>query len=181
MFEKDLIMNTGTRAATTALLGNELIAVISDARWLLLAIMICVLADFRYGWGESNKRFIEARKNGDKIRMAEYRWRTSRALRRTINKFLDYIMWVSIGMFAGMAILEPIGVDHILGGVAATAVAIICEAKSFCGHFFYLRGVKIQQKTITGFIRAFVVALLKKKDADVGEAVEESLNNINKK
>ena len=115
-------MNSGTRAFTFAMMGNELVSVIYDSRWLLATILICVLADFRYGWGESCKRYNRAKAKGDKIVMAQYKWRTSRAIRRTINKLMDYIMWVSIGAFIGMALLKPIGVDYMMGGVVLSVV-----------------------------------------------------------
>lgn len=178
MFEKDVVMNTGTRATATALLGSELVMIITDARWLLLTIFICVAADFRFGWGESSKRYKEAKDKNDKLTMLQYKWHTSRAWRRTINKSIDYLIWVSVGMFLGMALLEPIGLSHIYGGVAATAIAVFCEARSFCGHFFYLHGLEIEQKSITGFLKAFAVAFAKRKDEDVGEALEHGFNSI---
>ena len=174
------VMETGTRAVSMTLFGSEMINVISDARWMLLAITICVMADFRYGWGESSKRYKRAKEKGDKIVMEQYKWRTSRAMRRTVNKLIDYFMWVTLGMFFGWAILKPLGVDHIMGGVVATAVAIACEAKSFCGHFFYLHGIKIEEKSVKGFLRAFVVAFAKRKNEDLGEALEEGFNNNDK-
>ena len=180
LFDNDNVMNTGTRAVGIAVFGSELMSVMIDARWMLLAITVCVLADFRYGWGESSKRYKKAKEKGDKIVMAQYKWRTSRAMRRTVNKLIDYFMWVTLGMFFGWAILKPIGGDHIMGGVVATAVAIACEAKSFCGHFFYLHGIKIEEKSVKGFLRAFVVAFAKRKNADIGEALEEGFNNNDK-
>lgn len=62
MFEQDVYMNSGTRMFTFAMMGNELVAVIYDARWFLATILLCVLADFRFGWGESSKRFNMAKK-----------------------------------------------------------------------------------------------------------------------
>ena len=180
MFEQEISMNSGTRILTFAMMGNELVAIIYDARWLLTAILICVLADFRYGWGESSKRYSRAKAKGDKIVMAQYRWRTSRALRRTVNKLMDYIMWVSIGICVGMALFKPIGIDYMIGGVIATAVAIFCEAKSFCGHFFWLHGIKIEEKSVKGFLKAFVVAFAKRKSADIGEALEQGFNSNDK-
>ena len=109
--------------------------------------------------------------------MVQYHWRTSRAIRRTINKLVDYVVWVTLGMAIGMALLEPVGVDHIFGGVAATAIAVTCEAKSFFGHFFYLHGVNVEQKTVIGFFRAFIIALVKKKNEDFGDALEEGFNH----
>ena len=172
-------MNTGTKAVSLVLMGNELTAIISDARWLLIVISVCVVADFRYGWGESHKRYNIAKERGDNIEMHEYKWRTSRALRRTVNKLVDYFIWVCLGMLVGWAILRPLGIDYMLGGIAATAVAVGCEAKSFIGHFFYLHGIRIEQKSVGGFLKAFVVAFAKKKNADIGEALEDAFDNNN--
>lgn len=180
MFEQEVYMNSGTRMFTFAMMGNELVTVIYDSRWLLATILLCVIADFRFGWGESSKRYNRAKEKGDKLVMAQYKWRTSRAIRRTINKLMDYIMWVSIGAFIGMALLKPIGVDYMMGGVVATFIAVGCEAKSFCGHFFWLHGVRMEEKSIKGFFRAFVVAFAKRKNEDLGEALEEGFNNNDK-
>lgn len=171
----DVTGNTGTRALSSALLGSEMVTIIYDARWMLLLIIICVVGDFRYGWGESSKRYAAAQATDDKLCMAQYKWRTSRAVRRTINKLIDYLIWVTIGMFAGMAILEPLGVSHIIGGVVATTIAVLCEAKSFFGHFMYLHGMVVEKRTVVGFAKAFCVALTKKKVPEVGEALEELL------
>lgn len=167
--------NTGTRFLG-GLLSAEMIAVFYDMRWMLLLIALCVIADFRYGWGESSARYERAKKKGDKILMVQYRWRTSRAIRRTINKLIDYVVWVIVGMAIGMAILEPVGVNHVFGGVCATAIAVVCEAKSFLGHFFYLHGVKMGEQTIAGFFKAVIIALAKKKNEDFGDAIEEGFN-----
>ena len=174
----DVTGNTGTRVLTLALFGGELAGVISDARWLLLAIFLCVVADFRYGWGESSLRYERARRKGDKVVMSQYRWRTSRAVRRTVNKLVDYVMWICVGMAVGMAVLAPMGADHKWGGTVAAAVAIACEAKSFAGHFFYLHGIRMDGKGVKGFFKAFVVAFAKKKDKDIGEAIEQGLEGM---
>ena len=173
--------NTGTRALTLAVFGGELAGVISDARWLLLAIFLCVVADFRYGWGESSLRYERARRKGDKVVMSQYRWRTSRAVRRTVNKLVDYVVWLVVGVAVGMAVLAPLGADYRWGGTVAAVVAIACEAKSFIGHFFYLHGIRIEERTVKGFLRAFVVALAKKKDKDIGEALEKGFDETDKK
>ena len=176
MIENYTGMNTGTRVVGMAFMGGELVRIIYDARWLLAVITLCVMADFWYGLSESRKRYERAKQKKDKIVMAQYRWRTSRAVRRTVNKLVDYIMWVSLGVFTGFALLRPLGADYMLGGIAATAVAVGCEAKSFIGHFFYLRGVRMERKTVGGFLKAFVVALAKRKDADIGVALEDALD-----
>lgn len=175
MVTTEVAGNTGTRFLG-GVLSIEFVSVLADMRWMLLLIVLCVIADFRYGWGESSKRYEEAKRNGDKILMMQYAWRTSRALRRTINKLIDYVVWAVVGMAVGMAILEPMGVNHIFGGVVSTAIAVLCEAKSFFGHFFYLHGVTYNDSTFMGFAKAFIVALVKRKSEDMGAALEDSLN-----
>lgn len=172
MADIDITGNTGTRVLTFSLFGSELAGVISDSRWLLLAIFLCVVADFRYGWGESHRRYGRAREKGDKVVMSQYKWRTSRAVRRTVNKLVDYIMWICVGMAVGMAVIAPMGANYRWGGVVAAAVAILCEMKSVLGHFFYLHGIRIEEKSVKGFVKAFVVAFAKKKNKDLGEALE---------
>lgn len=177
MMTTDVVGNTGTRFLG-GILSAEMIAVFHDMRWMLLLIALCVIADFRYGWGESSRRYSEAVRKGDKLMMVQYQWRTSRAVRRTMNKLIDYLIWVVVGMSIGMAILEPIGVNHIFGGVVATAIAVTCESKSFFGHFFYLHGVNVEQKTLVGFFKAFFISLLKRKNEDLGEAVEDGFDKV---
>lgn len=173
-------LNTGTRAGIITLLSSELATMVADARWMMLAIMICVIADFRYGWGESSKRYHEAKQNGNEFMANQYKWRTSRAVRRSINKAIDYFIWLVVGMFIGVAIIKPLNADYIYGVWVATIVAIGCELKSILGHFMFLHGVVVEQRTIKGFVKAFVVALAKRKNRDVGEALEAGFNNINK-
>lgn len=178
--EQTGLMNTGTRASVVTLLGGELAVMVYDARWMMLAIFLCVVADFRYGWGESAKRYALAKNKGSEVLMAQYRWRTSRALRRSVNKMIDYIIWLAVGMIVGVAIIKPLGVDYIFGVLGATILAVACELKSIVGHFMFLHGVVIEQKTIKGFLKAFVIALAKRKNRDVGEAIEEGFNEIEK-
>lgn len=172
MITTDVVGNTGTRFFG-GVLTAEMITVVGDMRWMLLLVTLCVVADFRYGWGESSKRYNDAKREGNKMLMLQYQWRTSRAVRRSCNKAIDYLIWMVVGMAIGMAILEPMGINHIFGGLVATAIAVICEAKSFMGHFFYLHGISCEEKTVTGFMKAVAVALAKRKNRDFGEALEE--------
>jgi len=171
-------MNSGAKVISIGAIGMEMELLLYDARWMLLLIFLCIIADFQFGWKESNKRYREALEQGDTVLADKYRWHLSRALRRTGNKFMDYIVWVSVGLALGLALLQPLGIDYTLGGVAATAVIVCgCELPSAFGHFFYLHGVQVEKKTVTGFVKAFTVALAKRKDRDVGEALEDAISN----
>lgn len=168
----ELTGNTGTRFLGT-LLTAEMVGVVCDMRWMLLLVVVLVVADFHFGRAENNKRLHDATKQQDTLMASQYQWRTSRAIRRTVNKTIDYLIWIIVGMAVGMAVLEPVGVEHELGGVVATSVIVFCECKSLFGHFFYLHGVVMQEKTLKNFVRAVIVAVVRKRNPDLGDAVEE--------
>ena len=56
-------------------------------------------------------------------------------------------------------------------------IACGCEIFSIFGHFFFLRGVTVEKRNLVGFFKALLVALARRKDEDVGEALDEALNN----
>lgn len=164
-----------TKALMLVLTGSELTGILYDARWLLLLIALCVAADFRYGWGESRKRYGEAKAAGDAAAMEKYRWHKSRAIRRTLNKLTDYVVWVAVGVTVGNALLDPMGLPRVYGGVAAAAVVVLCEGISFTGHFLYLRGIELQSRTVGGFLKGLVIGFAKSRDPDIGQGIEEGL------
>lgn len=178
MMQETAAGNVVTRSAWLALLYGELTEIVWETRWLMLAVLLCIAADLRYGWGECSKRYSQAKAQGDTMLMDKYKWRSSRAWRRSMNKTLDYFLWVVLGAFVGKAILESVGVDYIYGSIVMAGVAIVCEAASFFGHFFYLHGVAVEQRTVSGFIRAFMVSVIKAKNETVGEAVEAGLDAV---
>jgi len=110
-------METGTKVGFIAILEGELSGMVFDSRWMLALILLCVMADFRFGWADSSKRYNEAKAAGNAVLMDKYKWHTSRAWRRTMNKLMDYIVWVIMGQIVGMAALRPFGIDYTYGGV----------------------------------------------------------------
>lgn len=171
------IDGTALRAGGTLILYNEVISVIYDARWAIAFLVLLIMTDFRYGWGENSKRYSQAKEEGKETLAIHFKWRTSRAVRRTLNKFMDYFFLMMVFAALGMALLEPIGVSHIYGAYGAACIAFFCEFKSIAGHFFYLRGVRVVDKTLGGFLKAFVVAFAKRKSQDIGEALDEALDS----
>lgn len=174
-------MGTGTRGVTFVVFGGEIGAMLLDMRWGLMLLILLVVADFRYGWGESAKRYKQAKKEKNEILMEHYRWHTSRAVRRTLNKLADYIVIMLMCGAIGMAIFEPIGLDHIYGAWIGAVIACVCEIVSIFGHFFYLHGVHVETKTIKGFFKALVVAFAKRKDPDVGKSLQEAFDKTDGK
>lgn len=175
-----MVSSTAPKSIGILVMGNEIVTMIGESRWALLLLLILTFADFKFGLGESNKRYAVAKKSNDAVLMDKYKWRTSRAIRRTANKLTDYLMLMVVGMCFGMALLEPMGVDYLYGAYAVAAVAAFCEIKSIGGHFLYLHGVAVEERTISGFLKAFVVAIVRRKSHDVGEALNEAFKENDK-
>lgn len=175
-------MNSGARlmaAMGIAEIELEWGALFYDARWMLLLVFVSILADFRFGWEDSRKRYNEAKEAGDTVLADKYRWHLSRAVRRTMCKLMDYTTFIVLGLAVGMGLLDPVGVNYMYGGVAVTAVIVgLSEMPSVFGHFFHIYGVQVERKTLMGFLRAFSVALARRKNPDVGDALEEGFKEM---
>lgn len=165
---------TGAKTFSILLFWGELAEMLSDMRWAILLLLLLIIADFRYGWGESNKRYHEALESHDPLHADMYRWHTSRAIRRTANKFADYVVMMLLVGVLGKAVLEPVGIDSDYGSWLGAIIAFLCEGLSVAGHFLYLRGIEIKQRSLWGYMKAVLIALLKRKSPDLGEAVEEA-------
>ena len=177
---KDIVMNTGTRGGMILLMQQEMLDILFRCKWMILLVVIVVVADFWYGKSESCKRYERAVNDNDTAHQLEYRWRTSRAIRRTCNKFIDYMLWLCVAVILGMAFLDPLGVDFIYAVVGAMSLAMYCELKSLLGHFFFLRGMPVKERTVKGFFKSVLVSYLKHKSPDIGEAVEDGFKENDK-
>lgn len=177
----DISQGASLRAAGLAVFLGELYDVAFSMRWALLLLMMLIIADFRYGWEESSRRRQLAIKRGDAQAAEYYRWHTSRAIRRTLNKLVDYVIYILLFGTAGKALLAPVGIGYEWSAWAVAAVECFCELSSVSGHFFYMRGVKVEKRTIKGFMRALIIAFARRKSEDVGAAVEDAFNKTDKK
>ncbi len=122
MEERNII----TGVAATTLSGIYEFAV--PLRWLLLLGVVLIITDLRFGLRASRKR-------GDTIR-------TSRAIRRTVNKMVDYICWVLLAGTLGAAFGESIGV-HILPVVVMVVIYGV-EINSCFSNYFESRGARLK-------------------------------------
>lgn len=176
-----LIPHTDTSAATAilkwifAVCLTPLYTVYSGAEWYLLTVLVAIAVDYRFGRGESQKRYNDAKDTGDKAVMLHYEWRKSRAWRRTLTKAGDYFLIITLGVFIGHAFLPSVGVAYWWGGFVATAVCLLCELLSIAGHFLYLRGVEVSGKGVRKAVTRFAVSLARRKDPDIGDALGDAL------
>lgn len=150
------ITTTTDKAIVVGTMGGEALSALYDLRWMLVLIVVLILADFWFGVSSSlNKR---------------EHFRFSRAGRRTCNKAVDYITYLILGSVLGLAIFEPLGwATHTTTAAVGLGFGCVWEMDSIVGHVCALHGIRNRFS-----VKRFIIALLKKKDDDVGEAVEEA-------
>lgn len=142
----------------------EVLQVLFDLRWLVLFIIVLVFTDFWSGLTASVK-----------VRKEDFR--ISRALRRTIVKFLEYINFIIFGLLLAKAILEPFGIgSNVIGGAIGAACALLIEFDSIYGHVCDIHGVKNRIS-----LKRLFINYVKRKDESIGGALEETLNEKNDK
>lgn len=155
---KGSITTSGTKAAVVTTMGGEALSALYDLRWMLVFIVVLILADFWFGISESLK-------NNEQFRF-------SRAGRRTCNKAVDYITYLLVGALIGLAIFEPLGwADHVVTAAVGLGFGCVWEIDSIVGHVCGLHGIANRFS-----VKRFIISLVKKKNEDVGEALEEAMD-----
>lgn len=97
-------------------------------RWFFLLGFILILADLRFG--------ISAAK------IRKERVRTSRAIRRTVNKIIDYLCWIFTAGALGSTFGVPFGITTLPALVMLVVYGI--EINSCFANYFEAKGKKIK-------------------------------------
>ncbi len=158
--------NIGTQGLTWALLGSEAIGVLYDLRWMLMCVAVLIVTDFWWGTKETNRRFEETKDE-------KYRWRFSRAGRRSLNKCIDFLTYLLVGATLGMAIFEPLGIcSHTISGALALALGALFDISSIIGHVCYLHGISTKGGILPILWRILAKVARRKSDL-LADAMEE--------
>lgn len=165
----------GAKALMWGSIGTELIGVVYDLRYMVICSVVLILADLWWGYSESKLRLSEAKEKGSAALEEKFKWHKSRAGRRTANKVVDYLTYLVVGAFIGLAITEPMDIcSHIWSAAIGLGIGCACEIASIIGHIAYVKlGVEIS--LVDGwrvFVR-FLGKLIKSKSNEIGEAVED--------
>jgi uncharacterized membrane protein len=107
--------------------------------WFLLLAIILILGDLRFGIAAAQKR-------GEKIR-------PSRAVRRSLNKLVDYICWLSIATVVGVNFGSVFGLPLL--SVIIMAVVCIIEMSSIIDNYLEYKGIKQKVNVIKLIARIF--------------------------
>lgn len=113
------------RALLTAVLAIVAEFYAHLAPWLLLGLVLC-LCDLRFG-------IKAARKRGEVIR-------TSRMWRRTINKIIDYLCWVTVAEVLSRTFAPTLGAPVVSMVVLFVVYGI--ELSSCINNYFEYKGVR---------------------------------------
>ena len=152
-------METEGKAIVWGTMGMECITAIYDLRWMIVLIVVLIVADFWFGLSESLFNHEE--------------FRFSRAGRRTCNKLVDYLTYLLLGAVIGLAIFEPLNITtHTVTAAIGLGFGCLWEVDSIVGHICALHGVKSKFS-----VKRLIISLLKRKNKEVGEAIEEALKD----
>lgn len=158
-------LTNGTRAITVGAMGAEATAALWDLRWMIVLIVVLILADFWFGVSDSKKKGTV------------FHW--SRAWRRTCNKLVDYVTYLIVGALIGIGLTEPWGLcTHTQTAAIGISLACIIEVYSIGGHVCSLHD--IEPKNVRRGVRRFFISFAKRKDADIGEALEDAIGEDGK-
>jgi MFS family permease len=94
--------------------------------WFLILAIILILGDLRFG-------IAAAKKRGERIR-------PSRAVRRSINKLVDYICWLSIATVVGINFGTVFDVPLL--SVIIMAIVCLIELSSIIDNYLEYKGIK---------------------------------------
>jgi hypothetical protein len=173
--------NIGSKGVVWSVLGGELIGVVFELRYMIIFSFVLILADFWWGHSESMKRYQEAIEAKDSVGMEKYKWQKSRAIRRTANKVVDYVTYLLVGAFLGLAITEPLGWgNHLYAAIVGLGIGCLAEIASIVGHYCYVKfGIEIKIVDVWKWLLRFVVNLFKIK-SQIGSALEETIKEEEK-
>ena len=165
---------TGAKAVLWGSIGSELIGVVYDLRYMVICSFALILADLWWGYSESQKRLAHAKEIGNATLQEKYRWRKSRAVRKTANKLVDYLTYLVVGAFMGLAITEPMEIcSHVWTAAIGLGLGCGCEIASIVGHIAYVK-MDMEISLVDGwkaFMR-FLGRLIRSKSMEIGDAVE---------
>jgi MFS family permease len=125
--------------------------------WFLILAIILILGDLRFG-------IAAAKKRGERIR-------PSRAVRRSINKLVDYICWLSIATVVGINFGTVFDVPLL--SVIIMAIVCLIELSSIIDNYLEYKGIK--QKV--NLIKLIANIFRRPEIEDVLESTEKTEQN----
>jgi len=171
--------NLGKNGLLWSVFGGEMVAVGFELRYMILLSIILILSDFWWGHSETMKRYHIAEKANDTRGMEKYKWHKSKAIRRTSAKLVDYITYMLIGAFFGLAIIEPMGGwGHVITAAIGLGIGCLAELASIIGHYCYVKfDMEIKVVDVWRWLIKFVANVFRSKGNAIGNALDKTIND----
>lgn len=152
MQERNVISGASATIFSSFVEGWESLVV-----WLIVAFVL-ILADLKFGVQAAWKR-------GEKIR-------GSRVIRRTVNKMVDYICWISIAWVLGNSFGRVFDIPLL----AAIVMLVVCsiEVSSIFDNYFEYRGLNKRFNVWKFFSKIFRISAIE-------ESIEDKTTDENNK
>lgn len=168
-------INIGSKTIIWTTFGMELLQVVYDLRYMVIASVVLILADMWWGYSASRKRLEDANRRRSATLQDKYKWHKSRAVRRTFNKFVDYLTYLIVGAVLGLAITEPMEIcSHVWTAALGLGIGGGCEIASIVGHVVYVKlGVEVSALDAWRAMMRFLGRIIRQRSNEIGSAVEE--------
>ena len=158
MQERNVISGTTATIFSSFVDGWENLVI-----WLIVAFVL-ILADLKFGVQASAKR-------GEKIR-------GSRVIRRTVNKMVDYVCWVSIAWVLGNSFGKVFEIPLLV----AIIMLIVCsiEVSSIFDNYFEYKGLRKHFNVWKFFSKIFKISAIEEsieEESIEEKSIEEEKNN----
>ena len=144
MQERNVISGTTATIFSSFVEGWESLVI-----WLIVAFVL-ILADLKFGVQASIKR-------GEKIR-------GSRMIRRTVNKMVDYICWISIAWVLGNSFGKVFDIPLLV----AIIMLVVCsiEISSIFDNYFEYKGLSKRFNVWRFFSKLFKISAIEESIED---------------
>lgn len=167
--DNSIMLRSVTGVSLAATFTNDVVSQFYAMRYLILLCIVLIIVDYRWG-------IKRARKQNEEIRR-------SKAWRRTVNKFCDYICWLLLAGTLALAFSTPIAdifscraqlVAEIIS-IGTMSIAIGCELESIYKNWKIYRG--FEGKKFLEILKIFTVSLVRRENKNVGDALNDALDN----
>jgi hypothetical protein len=139
------------------MMSGELTTLIYDLRWAVALCASLIIADLWLGCRTASMMGKAVRK--------------SRAIRRTANKFVDYLMYMLVAAMIGMVVEQMGWWTHTTVALFGIMLGCFCEIESIWGHWAKLHGY-------TFSIRKVILRFISTKSKDVADIISEEINQV---
>ncbi len=138
---------------------EELQGLLFSLRWALLFVVVLVITDLWSG--------ITAQ-----VRVRGTEFRRSRAIRRTLGKFMEYFCFILIAALLSKAILQPYGIGtEYTGGAIGATIVLLVEADSIVENVCLIHGFKARFSVLRALL-----GVLRLRNQAAARAIEEGLS-----